>query len=132
MAFRQPTHHAPQRIYTSQEPPQQYTPQPEPLEDSQEWVLFAPSAPSTARTHTTSTERTPRTAGLSRLSDFGSLDTAAPSDQGDDDDITEEGEELDSLDDGLHAFHEPSEYAGPASRLQQSGDTVLPTHDGLG
>jgi hypothetical protein len=106
------------------------------LEESEEWVLFSPGAASTtAGTHTTSTERTPRTAGLSRLSDFGSLDTAARSEQ-DDDDITcqgtEEGEELDSLDDGLHAFHEPSEYAGPATRLQQSGDTVLPTHDGLG
>lgn len=105
------------------------------LEESEEWVLFSPGAPSTtARTHTTSTERTPRTAGLSRLSDFGSLDTAARSH--DDDEITcqgtEDGEELDSLDDGLHAFHEPSEYAGPSSKLQQSGDTVLPTHDGLG
>ncbi|KAF1963603.1 hypothetical protein CC80DRAFT_377924, partial [Byssothecium circinans] len=104
--------------------------------ESEEWILFSPTAPSTTtRTHTTSTERTPRTAGLSHLSDFGSLDTAARSEQ-DDDDITcqgtEEGEELDSLDDGLHAFHEPSEYAGPSSRLQQSGDTVLPTHDGLG
>ncbi|KAF1979783.1 hypothetical protein BU23DRAFT_430950, partial [Bimuria novae-zelandiae CBS 107.79] len=105
------------------------------LEESEEWVLFSPGAPSTtARTHTTSTDRTPRTAGLSRFSDCGSLDTAARS--RDDDDVTcqgtEEGEELDSLDDGLHAFHEPSEYAGPSSRLQQSGDTVLPTHDGLG
>jgi hypothetical protein len=106
------------------------------LEESEEWVLFSPGAASTtARTHTTSTERTPRTAGLSRLSDFGSLDTAARSEQDDDEGTcqgTEEGEDLDSLDDGLHAFHEPSEYAGPASRLQQSGDTVLPTHDGLG
>jgi hypothetical protein len=105
-----------------------------PLEESQEWVLFSPVAPSdTARTHTTSTERTPRTAGLSRFSDFASLETRARSEQ-DDDDITCQGteEELDSLDDGLHAFHEPSEYGAPASRLQQSGDTVLPTHDGLG
>jgi hypothetical protein len=107
-----------------------------PLEESEEWVLFSPGAPSTtARTHTTSTERTPRTAGLSHLSDFGSLDTAARSEQ-DDDNVTcqgtEEGEELDSLDDGLHAFHEPSEYAGPSSRLQESGEPLLPTHDGLG
>lgn len=106
------------------------------LEQSEEWVLFSPVAPSTtARTHTTSTERTPRTAGLSRFSEFGSLDTAARSDQHDDAGTnygTEEGEELDSLDDGLHAFHEPSEYGVPASRLLQSGDTVLPTHDGLG
>lgn len=104
------------------------------LEQSEEWVLFSPPAPSTtARTHTTSTERTPRTAGLSRFSEFGSLETAARSHQ--DDDIgTSLGteEELDSLDDGLHAFHEPSEYGAPVSRLQESGDTVLPTHDGLG
>ncbi|KAH7064258.1 hypothetical protein BKA63DRAFT_455070 [Paraphoma chrysanthemicola] len=105
-----------------------------PLEESEEWILFSPTAPSTtARTQTTSTERTPRTAGLSRFSEFGSLDTAARSDQ-DDDAGTFLGteEELDSLDDGLHAFHEPSEYGAPASRLLQSGETVLPTHDGLG
>ena len=104
------------------------------LEESEEWVLFSPTAPSTtARTHTTSTERTPRTAGLSRFSEFGSLDTAARSDH-DDDNGTFLGteEELDSLDDGLHAFHEPSEHALPISRLEESGDTVLPNHDGLG
>lgn len=139
MAFRQ--QHRPQsaRQVSYHEPPAEIgTESPHhrkrALEESEEWVLFSPGAPSTAaRTHTTSTERTPRTAGLSRLSDFGSLDTAARS-QDDDQDYhgTEEGEELDSLDDGLHAFHEPSEYAGPAGRLQQSGDTVLPTHDGLG
>lgn len=104
-----------------------------PLEASEEWVLFSPAAPSTtARTHTTTTERT---AGLSRFSEFGSLDTAARSDQrGDEGTLldTEEEEELDSLDDGLRAFHEPSEYGAPASRLQESGQTVLPTHDGLG
>jgi len=143
MAFRQ--HHRPQpsrRLsFHTPEPPAQVdtlsSPQRKrPLQESEEWILFSPVAPSTtARTHTTSTERTPRTAGLSRLSDFGSLDTAARSDQ-DDDNITcqgtEDGEELDSLDDGLHAFHEPSEYGAPTGRLQQSGDTVLPTHDGLG
>ncbi|KAF2268407.1 hypothetical protein CC78DRAFT_367502 [Lojkania enalia] len=141
MAFRQ--HHRPQpsRQISFPDPPAETSPVSPPqrkrtLEESEEWVLFSPAAPSTtARTHTTSTDRTPRTAGLSRLSDFGSLDTAARSEQ-DDDDITcqgtEEGTELDSLDDGLHAFHEPSEYCSPASRLQESGDTVLPTHDGLG
>lgn len=141
MAFRQ--QHRPQSSrqlsYHEPDPPAEVgtTSSPQrkrPLEESEEWVLFSPIAPSTtARTHTTSTERTPRTAGLSRFSDFGSLDTAARSEQ-DDDDVTCQGteEELDSLDDGLHAFHEPSEYAGPSNRLQQSGDTVLPTHDGLG
>ena len=115
------------------------------LEDSQEeWVLFSPPAPSLGQTDTTSTERTPRTAGLSRLSDFGSLDTAAPrseltgeyvselitehaSDLDEDNDA-----ELDSLDDGLHAFHEPSEAGSPRAKMIKSGETVLPTHDGLG
>ncbi|CAI6335451.1 unnamed protein product [Periconia digitata] len=143
MAFRQ--QHRPQssRQLSYHEPPPTETGQASspqlkrPLEESEEWILFSPAAPSTtARTHTTSTERTPRTTGLSRFSDFGSLDTAARSEQ--DDDVgtwngTEEGEDLDSLDDGLYAFHEPSEHTGPAAgKLQQSGDTVLPTHDGLG
>lgn len=152
MAFQQPQH----RPQASRQLP---TPQPDTqldttaasnlqrkrtLDESEEWVLFSPQAPSvTNRTHTTSTDRTPRTAGLSRLSDFGSLDTAARSDQvGDrddeDDNITcqgteiEDDAELDSLDDGLHAFHEPSDYGGARQRLDQSGGTVLPTHDGLG
>ncbi|USP77555.1 hypothetical protein yc1106_04829 [Curvularia clavata] len=128
---RQTLYHVPERVEeATAASPQVKTS----LEQSEEWVLFSPPAPSTtARTHTTSTERTPRTAGLSRFSEFGSLETAARSHQ--DDDIgTSLGteEELDSLDDGLHAFHEPSEYGAPVSRLQESGDTVLPTHDGLG
>jgi hypothetical protein len=102
----------------------------------EEWVLFSPTAPSTTQSQTTSTDRTPRTAGLSRLSDFGSLDTAARSDQvsGDiDDNATadvDEEAELDSLDDGLHAFQE--DYESPRRAMQRSGETVLPTHDGLG
>jgi hypothetical protein len=104
-----------------------------PLEASEEWILFSPTAPSTtARTQTTSTERTPRTAGLSRFSEFGSLETAAQSEDGDNGTFLGTEEELDSLDDGLRAFHEPSDYGASASRLVQSGETVLPTHDGLG
>ncbi|KAH5523522.1 hypothetical protein HBI52_059450 [Parastagonospora nodorum] len=104
-----------------------------PLEASEEWILFSPTAHSTtARTQTTSTERTPRTAGLSRFSEFGSLETAAQSEDGDNGTFLDTEEELDSLDDGLRAFHEPSDYGAPASRLVQSGETVLPTHDGLG
>ncbi|KAF2032089.1 hypothetical protein EK21DRAFT_61756 [Setomelanomma holmii] len=128
---RKISYHAPEPVAEAATSSQQLK---RPLEESEEWILFSPTAPSTtARTHTTSTERTPRTAGLSRFSEFGSLDTAARSDQ-DDDAGTFLGteEELDSLDDGLHAFHEPSEHGAPASRLLQSGETVLPTHDGLG
>ncbi|KAF2436022.1 hypothetical protein EJ08DRAFT_222372 [Tothia fuscella] len=111
------------------------------LAESEEWVLFSPTAPSATQTQTTSTDRTPRTAGLSHLSDFGSLETAAQSDQifGESEEnatdlateADEEGE-LDSLDDGLHAFHEPSEYDSPRRAMQRSSETVLPTHDGLG
>lgn len=124
---RQVSHHAPETATEAASSSQQLK---RPLEASDEWVLFSPAAPSTtARTQTTSTERTPRTAGLSRFSEFGSLDTAARSEQ-EDDDGTEE--DLDSLDEGLHAFHEPSDYGAPVGRPQQNGDTVLPTHDGMG
>jgi hypothetical protein len=127
---RQISYHAPERVADTTTAVQQPK---RPLEASEEWVLFSPTAPSTtARTHTTSTERTPRTAGLSRFSEFGSLDTAAQSNQDDDNgSFLGTEEELDSLDDGLHAFHEPSDYGAPG-RLLQSGETVLPTHDGLG
>ncbi|KAF2147075.1 uncharacterized protein K452DRAFT_347925 [Aplosporella prunicola CBS 121167] len=125
-----------------------------PLDESEEWVLFSPSAASsTTRSHTASTRRSPRTAGISRFSDFASIDTAARSDRyeeddededededeedddDDNDDITCQGtedgetEELDSLDDGLRAFHEPSEHS---LRPDESTQTVFPTHDGLG
>jgi len=136
MAFRQPTFHAPQRVYTAPAEPQQtQTPtqtQQHNIADSQEWILFSPSAASTTdRGYTTSTART-RTAGRSRISDFGSLDTAARSydyEEGSEEAIDEEDGELDSLDSHLHEFRaEPSVY-------RESGEasgTVLPTHDGLG
>ena len=142
MAFRQPTYHAPQRIYTAPDETQAAStavpPQSRHLEESQEWVLFSPAAASsTDRTYTTSTART-RTAGRSRISDFGSLDTAARSYDYDSErnvegtPAEEEGEEdgeLDSLDSHLHEFRtEPSVYR---DGNRESG-TVLPTHDGLG
>jgi hypothetical protein len=127
---RQISYHAPEPVADAATSSQQLK---RPLEASEEWILFSPTAPSTtARTHTTSTERTPRTAGLSRFSEFGSLDTAAQSEDGDNGTFLGTEEELDSLDDGLRAFHEPSDYGAPGSRLLQSGETVLPTHDGLG
>ena len=146
MAFRQPTYHAPQRIYSTPDEIQAASstvaPQPQDPEESQEWILFSPAAASsTDRTYTASTARTrTRTAGRSRISDFGSLDTAARSYDYDSernvDENTvpveeEEGEdgELDSLDSHLHEFRtEPSVYR---DGNRESG-TVLPTHDGLG
>ncbi|KAI5199913.1 hypothetical protein E4T39_05970 [Aureobasidium subglaciale] len=70
------------------------------------------------------------------FSDFGSLETGDRSNQkqanNDEEDVTsqateieDEDEELDSLDDGLHAFH-------PPFSLDQSGGAVLPNHDGMG
>lgn len=111
-------------------------------ESQEEWVLFSPSDHSVAQTNTTSTDRT-QTAGLSRLSDFGSLETGAGRSEQIDrldpdtvDQITERAsdldEDLDSLDDGLHAFHEPSDLGSPRARLARQTETVLPAHDGLG
>lgn len=143
MAFRQPTH-APQRpSYTSPlETQRQSTPQPpqQQLADSQEWILFSPSAASVTNTYTTSTTQTrTRTEGRSRISDFGSLDTAARSYGYDDnseavEDEEEDGEgedgELDSLDENLHEFGYRTELS--AERSGEQSGTVLPTHDGLG
>ncbi|KAH7311819.1 hypothetical protein BKA65DRAFT_155921 [Rhexocercosporidium sp. MPI-PUGE-AT-0058] len=139
MAFRQPTFHAPPRVYAAPAEPQtqnqtslqtnQHN-----IADSQEWILFSPSAASTTdRGYTTSTART-RTAGHSRISDFGSLDTAARSydyEEGSEEAIDEEDGELDSLDSHLHEFRtEPSVYR--ESQRGEASGTVLPTHDGLG
>ena len=45
--------------------------------------------------------------------------------------MLDDDEDLNSLDDGLHAFQEPSVYQN-SRRVDQSGDTILPAHDGLG
>lgn len=144
MAFRQPTYHAPQRIYTAPAEHQTATRPSSHIADSQEWILFSPSAASTTdRGYTASTVRTrtqtqtqTQTAGRSRISDFGSLDTAARSydydEASQEEEAMEEEEEdgeLDSLDSHLHEFRaEPSVY-NQGDREEQ---TVLPTHDGLG
>ena len=111
-----------------------------PLDDSEEWVLFSPlpdhPAQSDADRHD-STKRTPTTAGQSRLSDFGSVETLGRSERRDEvrkscnvtSGVVSHGtdaEELDSLDDGLHAFHEPPDF------VEHSHVPVLPTHDGFG
>ena len=137
MAFRQPTA-APFRQQSApiaiQNSTASLTPQnTQESEQSQEWILFAPSQDgTTSHTQTSATQRTPRTAGLSRISDLDSLDTAARSGRPDTSELeadAAEDKELDSLDDGLHAFREPSMYRQPTN---QSAGGVLPTHDGLG
>lgn len=137
MAFRQPQQRPQAQRHTSYQqdpapPPGQSQQRKRPLEESQhDWILFSPPSQ-------TNTSQTPRTADLSRASYFGSLETGVRSDLLESDDhivrqVTvsnandDDGTELDSLDDGLHAFQAP-----PLPHLDQSGGTVLPTHDGLG
>ncbi|KFY80445.1 hypothetical protein V499_00744 [Pseudogymnoascus sp. VKM F-103] len=137
MAFRQSTHYAPQRTYTTPEEPRLDGPSTQPdqqLEDSQEWILFSPAPASTTdRTHTATTASTRHTVGRSRLSDYGSIDTAGRSYEYDEDvsehseavaEDDEEDGELDSLDSHLLEFRAESAYG--------DGNPVLPTHDGLG
>ncbi len=101
------------------------------LEQSQEWVLFP--ARSSTQTQSASTILTP-TAGLSRLSDFGSLDAESRQDEAIPCETTngsvDDDEDLDSLDDGLHAFQEPSPIH--RSEFFPPSGSVLPQHDGLG
>ncbi|KAK5135709.1 hypothetical protein LTR08_004695 [Meristemomyces frigidus] len=95
------------------------------LEESQEWILFSPVQDVDARSRT--------------ATDYGSLETHVRSQalgsveeatcQGTE--IDDESAELDSLDDGLHAFHHHP-FSSSSIHLDQSGGTVLPTHDGLG
>lgn len=110
------------------------------VDESHEWILFSPALEHEP-SWTSHTSHTPRTQHIAGFSDFGSLETGDRSnqnqvqkqDQDDEGDATcqgtdiedEDAEELDSLDDGLHAFH-------PPFSLDQSGGAVLPNHDGLG
>ncbi|MCJ1434789.1 hypothetical protein MMC27_004159 [Xylographa pallens] len=105
MAFRQPPIFAPARQASAYHHDSAVSPlSPQKTIASQEWV--------------------------SRLSDFGSLNTVARSGQYDEE-VFDDDEELDSLDDGLHAFREPSMY-NTSRRADQSGGSILPAHDGLG
>lgn len=110
-----------------------------PEDDTREWVLFSPTQENSTttfgdpRTHTTSTERTPR------ISDFGSLGFGPRSSADGQEYVDlldeENNTELDSLDDGLHAFREPSLDAAREQeqpQLHHSEPALLPAHDGLG
>lgn len=134
MAFQQPQR--PQQrpsSFSAAPPPIQTTPQQRqqsPPPERQEWVLFSPHVASDSYDQTDSTIQTDRITG--RLSDFGSLETAAASEGGNArEGENAETEDLDSLDDGLHAFNEPVP-SGHRGFLEQSGDSIMPSHDGLG
>ena len=114
----------------------QYNQRKRSLEESEEWVLFSPSAEQSAQhAARSSTERTPTTVAQSPLSDFGSFDTLGRSEQdihphspeSGAEDRGIEAEELDSLDEGLHAFHERQDFEYPRSHA-----IVPPSHDGFG
>lgn len=107
------------------------------LEESQDWILFAPGQNADSASQTS---QTPRTA--THLSDLGSLEThvrsqpiTSSAEEGEGTcqgtEVEDDGAELDSLDDGLRAFqHDP--FSSSPYQLDQSGGTLLPTHDGLG
>ncbi|KAK5124418.1 hypothetical protein LTR85_001635 [Meristemomyces frigidus] len=135
MAFQQPQQRpqAPRQLSFSKqvvEQPAQASPiRKRHLEESQEWILFSPTQNADGQSQTTRA-----------TTDFGSLETHIRSQpaagsaeeatcQGID--IDDENAELDSLDDGLHAFHHHP-FSSSSNQLDQSGGTVLPTHDGLG
>lgn len=143
MAFQQPQQRPrPTRHLSIDQPSQQQTPAPtspatrRTTEESQEWILFSPQNDEHSAT---GTSRTPRTATHRTHSDIASLETHVRSENNPDDSGTclgTEADELDSLDDGLHAFHhhhhhQHHTFTDP-SNLDQSGGTVLPTHDGFG
>jgi hypothetical protein len=126
MAFQAPSA-APRQVHVNTNISQTSTPivsSRADLQQSQEWVLFSPSqiGSSTDRTQTS------QTVGLSRASEFDSLHTTGRSRL--DSETLEEAEEaeLDTLDEGLNAFHEP---VFPTVSHQSQGP-LLPTHDGLG
>ena len=130
MAFLQPFSVPQRQVPTRNDGTEYQVPSaPHQIDNSQEWILFSP-----AQAQNTSTASSiSKTAGLSKFSDFGSLNTIPRSAQ-DDDELSlalEDVDELDSLDDGLHAFREPSVFHG-SRRIDQSGGTILPAHDGLG
>lgn len=133
MAFHQPTP-APRQPYTSSNNQEESTlTYPAPLnhrvEDSQEWILFSPSQAASSITGI-QTDGTPRSVSISRISDSASIPTRSghPTQSNVDDSLTEDAE-LDSLDEGLQAFQEPSGYQ---PTLNHGHGAVLPTHDGFG
>lgn len=129
MAFQQPIPRPARRIATPP-PIKTATPPPskkaEPVRGSQEWILFSPDKPSASHKRNDSLH-TPATGFPSRLSDFSSLGPHNDLESS----IEAATEDLDSLDDGLVAFNEPSSL-NYAPLTHQSTQTILPTHDGLG
>lgn len=139
MAFHQPTRQSIQRVVrsTAEEPDTPRLQRPvsadETPEESQTWVLFAPTEVTTT-SYLTETDQSLETPGRSRAGDLGSF-SFARSDQeqsvsANDDGSVEDDAELDSLDSHLPEFRSvPGLYA---SQESQQAVPVFPGHDGLG
>ena len=134
MAFQQPQHR-PQPVYR-QPSPTTHAPAPQSpalkqtIAESQEWILFSP------RQHDDS-ETNPRTAthsyGAASLGTHIQSHAGERKSENDDQgsEVEDEAAELDSLDDGLYAFHHP--FSASSTRpLEDGAGAILPTHDGLG
>lgn len=139
MAFQQPVHAVPRHTTIALEAGSKslnasLLPRPAPTPtDSQAWVLFpATKRQSSSPVGTASTTNTLQTTALSRLSEFGSFNDVSPPapDNIENDDALEDDEDLDSLDEGLPAFHEHLHAQEPT--YADHAGSILPTHDGLG
>ncbi|KAF5026326.1 hypothetical protein F66182_1590 [Fusarium sp. NRRL 66182] len=141
MAFHQPTRQSVQRVVRPPVDEQDLSRRDAPIsqermpEESQTWVLFAPTDVTTT-SYLTETDQSLQTPGRSRVGDLGSLKSAAKSEVDsrhpastsalDDEDDAE----LDSLDGHLPGFR-----SIPGIQYQQQDDhqgPVFPSHDGLG
>ncbi|KAM0555008.1 hypothetical protein ACHAPJ_006356 [Fusarium lateritium] len=143
MAFHQPTRQSVQRVVRppvdEQELPRRDAPitQERQPEESQTWVLFAPTDVTTT-SYLTETDQSLKTPGRSRVGDLGSLNSAAKSEVDSRHSAStsavddEDDGELDSLDGHLPGFR-----SIPAVQYQQQDEhqgsvPVFPGHDGLG
>ncbi|KAJ4143943.1 hypothetical protein NW765_001095 [Fusarium oxysporum] len=106
-------------------------------EQSQTWVLFAPTDVTTT-SYLTETDHSLKTPGRSRVGDLGSLNSAAKSEAESRQSASafgldeEDDAELDSLDGHLPGFRSiPAVQYQPQDEQQGSGP-VFPGHDGLG
>lgn len=142
MAFHQPTRQSIQRVVRlsvdEQELPRREAPiAQEQQNESQTWVLFAPTEVTTT-SYLTETDQSLATPGRSRVGDLGSLNSAARSEAEansrqsaaavveDEDDA-----ELDSLDSHLPEFR-PLPGLNAQQDDNQGSMPVFPAHDGLG
>ena len=139
MAFHQPTRQSIQRVVRSaaEEPDaprlQPQLPSDRTPDESQTWVLFAPTDVTTT-SYLTETDQSLETPGRSRAGDLGSL--AARSEQERSVDISniddEEDAELDSLDSHLPEFRSIPGIYSQSPQESQHAVPVFPSHDGLG